>query len=202
MADPDLQNAFSSMSILLLKIAVIVLLCTFVMWGIYRILYCFLIEKGYREKIIYKIDNSIFIKKLVHIFAPESNFLKEPEELEENSLKNNNLKISFKDEGVQLLVKYLEEEMIFNKGVALVLLFFYKNSSGKKTFNDFNAWLRNINKTSFETDYRLFRQTIKDINGRFYKDSNYIFSLIEQVKNDEKNSTKANFYRYRIKLKK
>ena len=111
------------------------------------------------------------------------------------------LEIVYNSNSDQSIIKYREEEIIFDRLRALILSYFFNNQTGKMTYNDFNAWLKNNKKEAFETDYRVFRQEIKGINGRLQKSSKYLSAIIEVIKNDKKNQTKANFFQYKIKLK-
>lgn len=196
MTNLDLQSAISPTIVILFKFVGIILLCIFLSWGLYRILYYFLIEKGGRDRIITKINTSQTIKKVVYFFAPESNFLT-PQTKTTDQLKENwQIEITFREYAEQAIVKCRKEEIIFDGRRALLIRFFYENPDKPKTFHDYNGWINNIKKGSFSIVSGLFRQEIKDINQRFKKDSDYILSLINKVNNTDKNSTKASFYKY------
>ena len=102
----------------------------------------------------------------------------------------------------QSIVKYQDEKIIFDGRRALILSYFFNNQTGEKTYSDFDAWLKNNKMKSFETGARVFRQEIDEINGRLKKESKYLSGLIELVNNNQPNRTKANFYQYKIKLRK
>ena len=109
------------------------------------------------------------------------------------------LKMTYNSNSGKSLVKYKDKETVFDGRRALILFFFYSNQEGEKTYHDFNAWLKNNKYSGFDADARMFRQEINEINGRLKKESKYLSSLIELVNNSQKDQTKANFYRFKIK---
>jgi hypothetical protein len=110
--------------------------------------------------------------------------------------------ITYNPNSGQGIVKHQDEKIIFEGRRALILFYFFNNQNGEKTYSDFNAWLKNNKMGSFETGARVFRQEIDEINGRLEKESKYLSGLIELVNNNQQNLTKANFYKYKIKLRK
>lgn len=202
MPDQSLVKALSDSIEKTTQIVFVLLVAVVIAWIFQRLLFYILIEKGWKRKIKNKIDSSTFCKKMTWFFNPDIELLKEPEILTESLSNKNDLKISYDPANRQSTVEYLEEELIFSRRRALLLLFFYENREGKKTYNDFNAWLYNRNNKTKKIGYRVFRQEIKKVNGNIDNKSKYISEIINCVESDINNSTKANFYKYKPSLKK
>jgi len=144
-----------------------------------------------------------FYNALIGLINSDHKLLIEVER--ENILKETDQKepieIIYNDNNSQCLIKYLDEEISFNGRRALIISFFYNNSDSKKTFHDFNAWKKNNKNRIADIDSSMFRQEIDEMNERLEKDSIYLSKIIELTGNQIKNRTKANFYKFKVKLK-
>jgi hypothetical protein len=126
-------------------------------------------------------------------------YSKTPNSTKDQSNQSELLKMTYNPNSGKSIVKYKDQETVFDGRRALILSYFYNNQEGEKTYHDFNAWLKNNKYSGFDADARMFRQEINEINGRLKKESKYLSSLIELVNNSQKDQTKANFYRFKIK---
>ncbi|MFZ2310670.1 MAG: hypothetical protein WAW11_03935 [Patescibacteria group bacterium] len=202
MPDPSLAKAISIMQSQMTKMTIIVIGLVIITWAISRLLTFILIERGGKEKIINWMHNSQLLKKILWIINPDIKLPERREILTESLSNKNDLKISYNSVNGQSTIEYLDEELTFSKRRALLLLFFYENQEGKKTYNDFNAWLYNRSNKVKKIDYRVFRQEIKKIHKTLENKSKYISKIINCVESDINSSTKANFYKYQPSLKK
>ena len=175
--------------------ALVLLIIALIFFILVRVAIYELIEKGKIYKIRAFMDNSRFFKTLFWIFSPNIESFKESE-TPPDDLQNNPVKVVYNNG--QASIKHKDEEIIFDKRRALILNYFFNNQGDKKTFHDFNAWLKNNKRKELILDARVFRQEIEEINGRLKKESRYLSGIIQLVTNDLKNTTKANFYKYKV----
>lgn len=178
MADLDLAKALSSSQALMTQIVVIFLIATFLIWALGRYLQFLLIEKGGREKIINKINESKLIKNLLYIINPDIKFPIGKTDQIKNLLEAGFPEITYDSDNSWSSIKYLKEEIIFKKRRGLLLLFFYNNQSGKQTFNNFNGWLGNRDNRSKKISSGVFRREIEKINGILKKNQNIFRKLL------------------------
>lgn len=142
------------------------------------------------------------ILKIIELINGDSQLLEIIEQkikIDENDI---DIKVLYNQSSGQSTIKYKDDVINFDGRRALILDFFYQNQVGEQTFHDFNAWLNNTGNGNSKTDYRIFRQDIRDINKRVMNDSKYIAGIIELSKNNQKIQTKALSFRYKIQIKK
>lgn len=197
MADPAFASALNEVSKSMWHIALIFLGVAILFFIFTRFLYFKLIEQGWREKIIIKMKNSDIVRKAIWLVNPTSDFLNNDSESQETKKAKEKIVITRNDNSGQIVIKYLNDEVLVDGQRALIIWFFYNNQNGAKTFHDYNGWIKNLGKKpTDEIDFRVFRQEIKDINGRIAKESKYILCLIQKSQNNQKTSTKAMPFRY------
>jgi len=145
------------------------------------------------------------IQRIVELINQDSQLLEIIEQkikVDENDDENDiDIQVLYNQSSGQSTIKYKDDVINFDGRRALILDFFYQNQVGEKTFHDFNAWLNNTGNGDSNTDYRIFRQDIRDINKRVVNESKYIAGIIELSKNNQKIQTKALSFRYKIQLK-
>ena len=147
-----------------------------------------------------------FYNALVGLINSDNKLLIEIEK--ENNLKKTDtenkeaVKVIYDQTNNKSIVKHIKEEIPFTGRRALMLSFFFDNQDEEKTFHDFNAWKKNNKNRISDIDSSMFRQEIEEINERLEKESKYITQIIESSKNTAKNKTKANSYKFKVKLKK
>jgi len=203
MADPAFASALSETNRLMWHIALIFLGVAILLLAFARYLYFKLIEQGWREKIIIKMRNSDLIRKIIWLVNPTSTFLSDELDNQETEKSKEKIVIAHNNNSGQIIIKYLNDEIPVDGQRASIIRFFYENQNGSKTFHDYNGWIKNIGKkTEDEIDSRVFRQEIKDINGRIAKESKNILCLIQKSQNNQKISTKASYFKYRPELNK
>lgn len=194
MIDPNLSITISTINSKMWQLTIVFIVLAALIFAVMRMAVYFLIEKGRREKIALKINNSSFCQKLIWIFNPRIESIKGDDSQPLNVKYNKNSK--------QTSIKFKNEVFLFDGRRALIPLFFYNNQNEDKSYHDYNAWVKNNGYKDSETDSRFFRQEISEINGRLHKESKYIFSIIEFRKKPFNARVKANFYKYKIMLKK
>jgi len=203
MPDPALTSALSEASKSMWHVTLIILGVAIIFFIFARYLYFKLIEQGWREKIIIKMRNSDIVRRVVWLVSPTSDFLNDESESQETKKAKEKIVITRNDNSGQIIIKYLNDEIPVDGQRALIIWFFYNNQNGAKTFHDYNGWIKNIGKKSEdEIDFRVFRQEVKDINGRIAKESKHILCLIQKSQNNQKISTKASYFKYRPELNK
>ena len=203
MSDPALASALSEASKSMWHITLIFLGVVILFFIFARYLYFKLIEQGWREKIIIKLRNSDIVRKIIWLVNPTSDFLNDESESRESKGAKEKLVITRNDSSGQIIIKYLNDEIPVDGQRALIIWFFYKNQNEAKTFHDYNGWIKNLGKKpTDEIDFRVFRQEIKDINGRIADESKNILCLIQKSQNNYKTSTKATPFKYRPEFKK
>jgi len=203
MADPALTSALHEATKSIWNITLIFAGASLLFFAFARFLYFKLIEQGGREKIIIKMRNSDLIRKVIWLVNPTSNFLNDEPESQETKMTKEKIVITRNDNSGQIIIKYLDNEIPVDGQRALIIWFFYNNQNGAKTFHDYNGWIKNLGKKpTDEIDFRVFRQEIKDINGRIAKESKNILCLIQKSQNNYKTSTKAIPFKYRPELNK
>ena len=197
MADPAFASALSEASKSMWHIALIILGVAVLFFAFARFLYFKLIEQGWRKKIIIKLRNSDIVRKIIWLVNPTSDFLNDVSESQETKTSKEKIVITRNDNSGQIIIKHLDNEIPVDGQRALIIWFFYNNQNGAKTFHDYNGWIKNLGKKpTDEIDFRVFRQEIKDVNGRIAKESKYILCLIQKSQNNQKTSTKAMPFRY------
>jgi|GEM_PF-3047778 len=203
MADPAFASALHEASKSMWNITLIFLGAAILFFVFARFLYFKLIEQGWREKIIIKIRNSDIVRKAIWFVDPTSSFLNDESESQEIKKAKEKIGITRNDHSGQVIIKYLDDEIPVDGQRALIIWFFYNNQNGAKTFHDYNGWIKNLGKKpEDEIDFRVFRQEIKDINGRIAEESKHILCLMQKSQNNYKTSTKASPFKYRPEFSK
>lgn len=198
MADPELTKLLSSLN----HVGIIILIIVVILFVVIRFAIYKYIEKAEIFNILPIITENKILKFLYRLFRPDTEYFEKQKELFNNTPQNIPVKILYNPNGQQSTIEYENEKIIFSGQRALILSFFFNEQQENRTYHDFNAWLKKSNITGSEIDPRLFRQEIDEINRRLAKDSKFLSTIIELMENGQQNKTKANFYKFKIILKK